>query len=158
MTNPTLDSLRSALRQSRADMLAALAGLDEARLQQPGAAGPWSAAQVIAQRIEAENRALTLVQSMRHGRPVVYGLPESELDARAVRRRRDWSWPHLLAELYQQREETNLNLDDLEGAALTQTYRLDERDLSPYDVLMALAESENHLARQFRRWREGPAV
>ncbi len=154
MTVPTLASLRLALRQSRADMLAALAGLPETLLQQPGAVGPWSAAQVMAQRIEAENRALTLVQSMRHGHPVLYDLSEAELDARAVLRRRQWSWPHLLAELYQQREETNLNLDDLEGPALTQPHRLGERDLSPYDVLIALAEAETQLAAQFRRWRE----
>jgi hypothetical protein len=135
-------------------MLAALVGLSETVLQQPGAVGPWSAAQVMAQRIEAENRALTLVQSMRHGHPVLYDLPEAELDARAVLRRRQWSWAHLLAELFQQREETGLNLDDLEGPALSQTYHLGDRDLSPYDVLIALAETETRLAAQFRRWRE----
>ncbi len=151
---PTLASLRIALRQSRGDMLSALVGLPEAVLQQPGASGPWSAAQVVAQRIEAENRALTLVQSMRHGHPVVYDLPEAELDAHAVARRRDWSWPHLLAELYQQREETGLNLDDLDGDSLTQMHRVGDRDLSAYDVLMALAETETQLAGQFRSWRE----
>lgn len=151
---PTLDSLRASLRQSRSDMLAALAGLPEALLQQAGAVGSWSAAQVIAQRIEAENRALTLVQSMRHDHPVVYDLTETELDAHAVARRRDWSWPHLLAELYQQREETGLNLDDLRGDALIHVYRIGDRDLSTYDVLLALAESETRLAAQFRLWRQ----
>lgn len=150
----TLDSLRTALRQSRADMLAALVGLPEAVLQQPGAVGTWSAAQVMAQRIEAENRALTLVQSMRHGAPVVYDLTEAELDAHAIARRREWSWPHLLAELYQQREETNLNLDDWEGAALTRLQQVGDRDLSAYDVLNALAETESQLAIQFRSWRQ----
>ncbi len=72
---PTLDDLRQRLRETRAYMLEQVVGVPEVLLQQPGAVGPYSVAQMMAIRIEAENRALTLAQSMYHGQPYLYPLP-----------------------------------------------------------------------------------
>ncbi len=151
---PSLAELRALLRQSRAALLAAVRGLSEDPLQQPYAIGPWSVAQVIAQRIEAESRALTLVQSLLHGHPLYPDLPEEALDRRAVERRRAWSWDGLMSELYQQREETGINLDDLAGEALTRTVAVGGRHLSPFDVLASLAAQEEALALRLAAWRE----
>ena len=151
---PSLAELRALLRQSRAALLAAVRGLSEDPLQQPYAIGPWSVAQVIAQRIEAESRALTLVQSLLHGHPLYPDLPEEALDRRAVERRRAWSWDGLMCELYQQREESGINLDDLAGEALTRTVAVGGRHLSPFDVLASLAAQEEALALRLAAWRE----
>ncbi len=150
----TLAELRVLLRDSRAALLAAVHGLPEDLLQQPGAVGPWSAAEVMAQRIEAESRALTLVQSILHGHPHYPDLPEAELDQHAVERRRAWDWDGLLGELYQQREETGINLDDLAGEALSARVRVGERELSPFDVLAGLAQQEAALGAQLAAWRQ----
>ena len=151
-----LAHLRAELRRSRAAMLSAVAGLPEAALYRPGASGPWSVAQLMAQRIEAENRALTLVQSMLHGHPSQPDLPQEELDRLAVLRRREWEWPHLMRELYQQREETNWNLDDLTGAAVNAApVDVNGKNLTPLGVLKSVADQELALAERLRAWRAG---
>lgn len=150
----SLAELRALLRQSRAALLAAVHGLPEDLLQRPQAIGPWSVAQVIAQRIEAESRTLTLVQSMLHGHPLYPDLPQEALDRGAVERRRGWTWNGLMSELYQQREETGINLDDLAGEALTRTLAVGGRRLSPFDVLATLAAQEEALALRLAVWRE----
>lgn len=150
----SLAELRALLRQSRAALLASVYGLPEDLLQRPGAIGPWSVAQVIAQRIEAESRALTLVQSLLHGHPLYPDLPEEALDRRAVERRHDWTWDALMSELYQQREETGINLNDLAGEALARTAAVGARQLSPFDVFGALAAQEEALALRLVMWRE----
>lgn len=152
-----LEQLKERLRQSRADMLAAVRDLPEAVLQERAAVDEWSVAELIAQRIEAENRALTLIQSMLHGHPRLPMLSRAELDRRAVLRRRDWEWDHLLRELYQQREETSCNLEDLKGERLTRPVMVGEEVLTPYQVLSELAEEEERLATALWVWRQGRA-
>ncbi len=142
------DDLREALRRSRRTLLAAVHALPEACWEE--VVGPWSVAAWLAICIEAENRALTLVQSLQHGRPLLYDLPEAELDARAVARRRGWSRDHLLRELYQQREETMIHLAGLTDEDLVRVYRLGERDVTPLAILMAVATAEEALAARLR--------
>ncbi len=150
---PSLEDLRQQLRDSRAAMLQPVVGLPEALLQAPGAVGPYSVAQHMAIRIEAENRALTLVQSMYHGRPVVYPLSREAYDHRAVLMRWGWDWDHLMRELYQQREETMWNLEDFRGEVLHRRYDVHGQRLSPYDVLAGIAEEEWALSKALWAWR-----
>jgi hypothetical protein len=152
---PTLEDLRQLLRRTRAAMLAPVVGLPEAWLQAPNAVGPYSVAQLMAIRIEAENRALTLVQSMLHGHPVHYPLSREEYDRRAVLMRWGWAWDHLMRELYQQREETSWNLDDLAGEVLHRRFRVGDAWLSPYEVLAAIAREEQALGEALEAWRKG---
>lgn len=152
-SQPSLEALRQLLRRTRAWMLEPVVGLPEVWLQTPGAVGPYSVAELMAIRIEAENRALTLVQSMLHGRPKAYPLPREEYDRRAVLMRSGWDWAHLMRELYQQREETAWNLDDLAGDVLHRKFDVLGQPLSPYQVLAALAEEEQALGEALRAWR-----
>jgi len=154
MTSSDLDKLRRILRESRAYMLAAVVGLPEALLQEPGVIGPYSVAQQMAIRIEAENRALTLIQSMYHGRPFAYPIPREELDRKAVYVRWGWDWDHLMRELYQQREETMWNLEDFEGPILHHHFDVHGQHLSPYEVLVAVAEEERILGEKLWAWRK----
>ncbi len=145
------DDLREALRRSRRTLLAAVHALPETCWEEAVTVGSWSVAEWLAISIEAENRALTLVQSLQHGRPFRYDLSEDELAARAVARRRGWSRDHLLRELYQQREETMINLAALDDEALVRVYRLGERDVTPLAILMDVAAAEEALAARLRR-------
>jgi hypothetical protein len=142
------EDLREALRRSRRSLLAAVHDLPESCWEE--AVGPWSVAAWLAICLEAENRALTLVQSLRHGRPFRYDLPEDELNARAVARRRGWSRDHLLRELYQQREETMITLADLSNEDLVRVHRLGEHDVTLLAILMAVATAEEALAARLR--------
>ncbi len=151
---PTLADLRQRLRETRAYMLEQIVGLPESLLQQPGAVGPYSVAQMMAIRIEAENRALTLAQSMYHGQPHPYPLPREAYDRRAVLARWGWDWAHLMRELYQQREETSWNLDDYQGEILHRKFEVQGVELSIFDVLMAQAEEEKALGDALRAWRQ----
>ncbi|MCS7040052.1 MAG: hypothetical protein RMN24_12410 [Anaerolineae bacterium] len=144
--------LYDALRRSRRALLAAAHDLPEPLWYVPAAVGPWSVAEWFAIRIEAENRALTVVHSLHHGRPFLYDLPEAELDAHAVARRRGWSRDHLLRELYQQREETMITLAALTDEALARSYTVGDRVLSPLAVLMAVVAAEDELAARLRAW------
>lgn len=146
--------LHEALRRSRKALLAAVHDLPASLWDVPAAVGPWSVAEWFAICIEAENRALTVVQSLQHGRPFLYDLPETELDAHAVARRRDWSRDHLLRELYQQREETMITLAALPEEALVRSHAVGDRVLSPWTVLMAVAAAEEELAARLRAWRQ----
>ena len=98
---------------------------------------------------------------MLHGHPSQPDLPEEELDRLAVLRRREWEWPHLMRELYQQREETNWNLDDLVGAAFNAAPTtaaavfVNGQPLTPLDVLESVADQELALAERLRAWRAG---
>ncbi len=150
----TIQHLRQRLREARAHMLSAVVGLPEYRLQAPDAIGGYSVSQIMAIRIEAENRALTLVQSMLHGHPFAYPLPREELDRKAVYARWGWDWAHLMRELYQQREETMWNLEDFDGPILHRKFDVHGQHLSPYDVLAALADEERALGDALRAWRE----
>jgi len=149
----TIAQLRQLLRQTRIHMLAAVVGLPESLLQAPEAVGPYSVAQHMAIRIEAENRALTLAQSMLHGHPFTPALPRAELDRKAVLMRWGWDWDHLMRELYQQREETMWNLEDFAGAILHHKFYVHGQLLSPYDALAAVAEEERTLGDALWAWR-----
>ena len=151
---PTIHELRQSLRETRAYMLSPVVGLPESLLQAPHVFGPYSVAQVMAIRIEAENRALTLVQSMCHGHPVGYALPREELDRKAVYARWGWDWAHLMRELYQQREETMWNLEDFGGPILHRQFEVQGQWLSPYDVLAALAYEEQAVGDVLWAWRD----
>ncbi len=150
---PTIEDLRQQLRASRAAMLEPVIGLPESLLQKERAVGPYSVAQHMAIRIEAENRALTLAQSIFHGRPVLYPLSRETYDRKAVRMRWGWDWAHLMRELYQQREETMWNLEDFRGPALHRRYDLHGQSLSPYEIFIGLAREEWVLSKALWTWR-----
>ncbi len=151
---PTLEHLRYLLRDTRAYMLSAAVDLPEPLLQAPNAIGDYSVAQCMAIRIETENRALTLAQSMLHGHPFSYPLSREELERKAVFMRWGWDWAHLMRELYQQREETMWNLDDFQGDILHRPFDVHGQLLSPYDVLAAIAEEERALGDALWTWRK----
>ncbi len=150
---PTIEDLRQQLRASRAAMLEPVIGLPETLLQREGAVGPYSVAQHMAIRIEAENRALTLAQSIYHGRPLLYPLSRETYDRKAVRMRWGWDWAHLMRELYQQREETMWNLEDFRGPALHRRYDVHGQNLSPYEIFIGLAREEWALSKALWGWR-----
>jgi hypothetical protein len=76
------DELLAALKESRAKMEAALAGLAEAQMVDPGVLGDWSVKDILSHLTAWEAELVTALAKSRQGKtPKLSGWTQSEIDA-----------------------------------------------------------------------------
>ncbi len=153
----TRDEVLRALRESRAQMEAALEGLTEAQLADPGVVGDWSAKDLLAHLTTWEAELVTLLAKARRGQKPKWPASQAEIDAlneKWYKENKNRPLDRVLADWRGVRKQTVRQVEAMSDRELVQRWPW-LRNRTPLDLIEgnSFGHEAEHL-EHIREWRE----
>jgi len=151
------DEILAALKDSRAQMEAALAGLSETQLVEPGVMGDWSIKDLLSHLTAWEAEAVTRLAKMKAGKKISRLVPEDStidsLNAKWYQENKDRPVDRVLADFRGVREQMIRQVEGLTDKQLAQPLPWSETNSFTNLIAWNTYEHEPEHAAQIQKWR-----